>query len=59
MTKVSTFIVGIIVSTLSYILFKFVYASWTDRELLCVVGATVIGCIVYLQEEIKKEKGND
>ena len=50
MTNVSASIMAIIVSSLSYILFRFVYAGWTDRELLCVVGASIIGLIVYSRE---------
>ena len=50
MTNVSASIMAIIVSSLSYILFRFVYAGWTDRELLCAIGATLIGLIVYSRE---------
>ena len=50
MTNVSASIMAIIVSSLSYILFRFVYAGWTDRELLCAIGATIVGLIVYSRE---------
>ena len=55
MTKVSAFVVAIIVSAPSYILFRFAYTGWTDRELLCAVGATIIGLIVYSKERIKND----
>lgn len=50
MKYLSSFLLSIIVSGLAYFTFRFLWSDVSDRTLLCIVGATIIGFLACTKE---------